>query len=79
MVELILYSGPHCSLCEDAKALLYSALAYGTYTITEVDVTQSLDTKKAYGLRIPVLKNAQTDSELAWPFDALQIQQLALS
>lgn len=64
--ELVLFTGPHCGLCKKAEDLLYRA---GIGRFENVDVTSSLDLKKKYGLKIPVLKRADLEPELFWPFD----------
>ena len=71
--KLELYTGPHCELCETAKELIYQTLPAGTYRLDLMDVTTRLDLKKAYGLRIPVLRHTATGDELAWPFSAEQV------
>lgn len=65
---LILYTGPNCSLCKKAEDLLYSA-GIGTSQLQKVDVTGSLELKKRYGIKIPVLKRVDLERELFWPFD----------
>lgn len=66
-MKITLYTGPHCELCDRAKELIYPFFNENVQ-LEEVDVTQSLETKKAYGLRIPVLVRDLDDAELAWPF-----------
>lgn len=73
VVKLELYTGPHCELCDQAKNLIYKTLSPDTYELITIDATKSLATKKAYGLRIPVLRNLNTNEELSWPFDANQL------
>lgn len=48
-------TGPGCSLCIDAENIVYQALEGHDYPFERFDITQSLQTKKRYGLRIPVL------------------------
>lgn len=66
--QLILYTGPDCSLCNKAEALLY-AVGIGASQLEKIDVTSSLELKKKYGLQIPVLQRADMEDELFWPFD----------
>ena len=79
MIRLTLYTGPGCHLCTIARDMLYQTLEYGTYELIEVDVTQSLETKKAYGLRIPVLVHEGKNEELPWPFNEANLERLVLS
>lgn len=76
-MKVTLYTGPHCELCDQAKELIYPFLQNGVL-LKEVDVTQSLETKKAYGLRIPVLKRDSDGAELGWPFTNEQLHRLLL-
>ncbi len=66
--KIILYTGPGCRLCSDAENLLFQA-GLSVSQIEKVDVTSSLDLKKQYGLKIPVLKNQGSGQELFWPFE----------
>ena len=67
-MDLILYSREECHLCDDAWALAL-ALAPGC-ALQVVDVDADPELEKRYGLRVPVLRVAGSDRELAWPFDA---------
>lgn len=72
-MNLVLYTGPQCELCETALSLIYASIPAGSYQLQKTDVTTSLELKKTYGLRIPVLKNTTTGTELDWPFDESQL------
>ena len=89
--QLILFSGPHCELCDQAKELIYSTLPHGSYELKTVDVTSSLWLKKQFGLRIPVLwvlreneqfeglselESTKPESELCWPFSDLDLADI---
>lgn len=76
MIELRLYGGPHCRLCEEAKQLIYPLLEPNKHKFVEVDITQSLELKKRYGLKIPVLQRVDTEEELEWPFEQQQVEKL---
>ena len=73
MSDLILYSGPHCKLCDDAEVLVWQA-GVASDQLQKVDITESLQWKKAYGLRIPVLQRRDSGAELGWPFDLAALQ-----
>lgn len=73
MIELRLYSGPNCRLCEEAKQLIYPLLDSTRHKFVEVDITQSLELKKRYGLKIPVLHKVDSGEELEWPFESYQV------
>lgn len=75
MTQVIrLFTGPDCELCDQAKELIYPLLSE-SLRLDEIDATQSLETKKAYGLRIPVVVT-DDGKELGWPFSFEQLQQL---
>lgn len=69
-MKLILYSGPHCELCDQVEAMLDHLAASGLRELSwqRLDVTTTRQLKKHYGLRIPVLYREDTNTELAWPF-----------
>lgn len=69
-----LFSGPQCHLCEQAEDLCWQA-GLRHDQLQKQDVTQRLEWKKAYGLRIPVLRREDSGDELGWPFDLQQLQQ----
>jgi glutaredoxin len=72
--QLIIYTGPNCHLCEQAKALLYPLMLERGLTLVEVDIHTDAELQQKYGIRIPVvLANGQ---EKGWPFTAAQIGRL---
>ncbi len=79
MVELILYTGPDCELCERAIDVIYANLDSDSYRLEIRDVSLSPETKKAYGLRIPVLCKPAAGQELSWPFSAENLTTLVKS
>ncbi len=68
---IILYSGPHCCLCDDAIALLNEV--DNNLGFEKVNVRDSHELFHLYGARIPVLKRTDTNNELGWPFTAEDI------
>ncbi|MEM0911835.1 MAG: glutaredoxin family protein [Pseudomonadota bacterium] len=65
-MTLILYSGPQCSLCDDAVELLYEVDQ--DIVFEKVNIRDSHELYHLYGARIPVLKRTDSNSELGWPF-----------
>lgn len=55
LIELTLYGRVGCHLCEDMVAGLKAFQPEYGFTLTEVDVDQSLDLVQRYGSRVPVL------------------------
>ena len=70
MADLILFGTEGCHLCEEAGALL---LAVGLDFLSQ-DIMASEQWQTEYGLLIPVLRHAPSQSQLNWPFDSMQIQ-----
>lgn len=67
--ELTLYSTAGCHLCEEAEALLASALPAPGRRWQVVDIADDDALFARYGWHIPVLRRADGE-ELRWPFDA---------
>lgn len=67
-VAVTLFTGPHCRLCDEAFDLV-APLIRDSQTLKLVDVTISIELKKRYGLKIPVLYREDKEQELCWPFD----------
>jgi hypothetical protein len=65
---LILYGTLGCHLCEHAKAILASCKETHFFEEKEVDIASSEVLVEQYGVRIPVVKDAKSSKELAWPF-----------
>ncbi len=42
------------------------------YQLEEVDISESDQLMARYGIRIPVVKRADTEAEIGWPFDQSQ-------
>ena len=55
-IELTLYTGPNCRLCESVKAEFLAQAADRHFVLQEVDITTDRALKKRYGLSIPVLE-----------------------
>ncbi|WIO75428.1 glutaredoxin family protein [Porticoccaceae bacterium LTM1] len=71
-MNLILYSGPHCTLCEKAKQVIWPVIAATGHQLQEVDITTDVELLRRYRLSIPVLAQEAGD-ELFWPFDSEQL------
>ena len=72
MAALILYDRPDCHLCEQAMALIHAAGAGAR--CEQVDIEQDINLVRRYGLRIPVLRNCESGTELDWPFEMNALQ-----
>ena len=74
-IKVILYTGSHCPLCDQAKSLLYPVLGEYNATLEEVNVSATDSLQQAYGLRIPVIK-MPGGQEKGWPFSVGQVRKL---
>jgi hypothetical protein len=71
MNELTLYANPGCHLCEEALELLQGR--HEGYRLNVVEIEGDLALVYRYGVRIPVLRRADTGAELDWPFDDMAL------
>lgn len=69
-----------CHLCEHAEALLDEYRAQlgedRAFELDEIDISSDERLVELYGIRIPVVKNAETDAEIGWPFGIEEIARL---
>ncbi|MBU6953001.1 MULTISPECIES: glutaredoxin family protein [unclassified Hahella] len=69
-----LYGTLGCHLCDVAEEVINDVLeanpdALNFIALAKVDISDSDELMTAYAERIPVLACAETQAELAWPFD----------
>lgn len=70
--ECQLFGTLGCHLCEAAESELMPLVEHGLLVeLVDIDDAESLFLR--YGLRIPVLRRADTGAELDWPFDTDQV------
>lgn len=67
MTDLLLYQRDDCHLCDAALAVLAAARVPEPASVF-IDDDAVLEAR--YGLRVPVLRDARTQTELDWPFTA---------
>ncbi|WP_313059398.1 glutaredoxin family protein [Pseudomonas rhodesiae] len=70
--ECQLFGTLGCHLCEIAEAVMMPLVEHGLQ-VELMDITDPEDLTEVYGLRIPVLRRADTGAELDWPFDTDQV------
>ena len=68
-MHLILYQRDDCALCDEALHVLAEARAPAFESVW-IDDDDALEAR--YGMRVPVLRDVESDRELDWPFDATQ-------
>ncbi|HZH43659.1 MAG TPA: glutaredoxin family protein [Lysobacter sp.] len=67
MIRFILFQRDDCHLCDLALDVLAQA-RLPEFESVFIDEDDALEAR--YGLRVPVLRDARTERELDWPFDA---------
>lgn len=67
--KIQLYGTEFCHLCDKAEAILREAGVAVTY----IDIAEDDELLEKYGVRIPVLRRIDNDTELGWPFDAADV------
>lgn len=71
MSGLVLYGTSCCHLCEQAEAVLREAGVAAQH----IDIADDDGLLEKYGVRIPVLRRADSGAELGWPFDVADVAQ----
>ncbi len=64
-MRLVLYQRDDCKLCDEALGVL-AAARVGDLESVWIDGDDALEAR--YGERVPVLRDAEGDRELGWPF-----------
>ncbi|WP_371193110.1 glutaredoxin family protein [Glaciecola sp. SC05] len=73
-IDLIMYTGPHCELCEHAQEV-FEELKPPDVSMVKVNIRDDSQLYHLYAVRIPVLKRQDSQAELAWPFDVTMLEQ----
>jgi Glutaredoxin-like domain (DUF836) len=69
MHTVTLYGTLGCHLCEDAMSVMQSSARFSQIAINSVDIADNDALLALYSLKIPVLKQTNTQKLLCWPFD----------
>ena len=75
MTRFILFQRDDCHLCDLALDVLAQA-RLPDFESVFIDEDAALEA--AYGIRVPVLRDARSGVELDWPFDAAAVAALAV-
>jgi len=75
MISLILYSTAGCHLCDLAEAQLRDARKIVHLDWQSLDIAESNALMELYSLRIPVVVEPISGSDLSWPFDQSQLHE----
>jgi uncharacterized membrane protein len=74
MINVILYTRPNCTPCEQAKADLESLQAQIPHSLTVVDITTNPDLLRAYAEKVPVIETGPYRAEA--PFDRQKLMMI---
>ncbi len=74
--QLYLYTTSHCHLCELAHALILQAA--DSFELSLIDIADDETLLAEYGIRIPVLKRIDSNAELNWPFNLVDITKFLI-
>ncbi len=75
MRNFILYSSEDCCLCDQAMVVLAECKQDLYFDVKKVDIYRDKSLLVKYKFSIPVVKDASSSSELAWPFTAIKFKQ----
>ncbi|MCK5898262.1 MAG: glutaredoxin family protein [Methylococcales bacterium] len=69
-MQLILFGTSACHLCEQANEILGGVLIHFPKIRLElIDIAEQIQWQARYAVKIPVLYDVDTQSELNWPFN----------
>jgi len=71
MTKYAFYTTEGCHLCEQAWALVIAQDLVNQ--MMQVEIIHDEADIARYGIRIPVIKNNNTDKEIGWPFDLIEL------
>ncbi|MBB5015939.1 glutaredoxin family protein [Rehaibacterium terrae] len=69
-MRLTLYTRDDCHLCDQAMEVM-AAARVPEYESVWIDGDAALEAR--YGVRVPVLRDEDSGTELGWPFDAAAV------
>ena len=73
-MQLILFGTSACHLCEQAHEILERFLIHFPKIRLElIDIAEQTQWQAQYAVKIPVLYDVDTQSELNWPFDETDV------
>lgn len=69
MIRLILYTTLGCHLCEQAREIIKHSKYIKNIELELIEIADSDELMKRYGIRIPVVRLDGEEEEIGWPFD----------
>ena len=75
MSLLLLLGTSGCHLCEQAEEIiLQSRIIHPHWVVELIDIAEQSEWQEKYAIRIPVLYHPDSQSDIGWPFDIVQLQ-----
>jgi len=81
-MQLLLFGTTGCHLCEQAEEIISACIRNDQNIMLErVDIAEAENEhwQEKYAIRIPVLYHSDSQKELAWPFDNLEVNAFIAS
>lgn len=79
MKTIKLYTTAGCHLCEQAYAmvsyLIKTDAELADLNLQLIDIVDDEQLLETYGVRIPVLKQNNSNTELGWPFELKELEE----
>lgn len=72
MIRLILYTTLGCHLCESAQEIIKNSRHAEHVELELIEIADSSELIKRYGIRIPVVRLDGKQEEIGWPFDSAE-------
>jgi hypothetical protein len=78
-MRLLLFGTSGCHLCEQAEGIIQDCLPdrFDKW-IETIDIAEFEQWQAQYAQRIPVLYDTETQAELGWPFDQMQVKKFII-
>ncbi len=76
MKNIALYSTSHCHLCDQAETMLKGLQCHYKFNYQVIEISENNTFLNLYELKIPVLKELDSQTEMNWPFDESDIKRL---
>jgi len=78
-MRLLLLGTSACHLCEQAKEIIQDCFSDRLDKSVEIiDIAEFEQWQAQYAIRIPVLYDTETQKELGWPFDHMQVKEFII-
>ena len=74
-IEIYIYPRTQCASLDLADVELQQTSMFSSLNIEKVNIRTSTELYHLYGARIPVLKRADNEKEIGWPFNTADLEE----